>query len=177
VTVSGATQRAAAPGGGRRDALRGALLAAPVTIPMLLAVAVLLWWAQDDGGQPLTVWAPGALVVLGLLAVAAVALPLRLRDVPPLVRTAVALMGAYTAWSWLSLLWADDQGAALEGAGRTLLYLSVFALFALWPQRPRTAAWVLGAWTLGMGALALVMVLRIPGAADGARFFVDDRLD
>ena len=39
--------------------------------------------------------------------------------------------------------WAHDQGIAWEGANRTLLYLVVFALLALWPLRPGQA----GSWS------------------------------
>jgi tetratricopeptide (TPR) repeat protein len=87
-------------------------------------------------------------------------------------------MAAFTAWSYLTLAWADDGGAALEGANRTLLYLVVFALFALWPQRPATGAWVLGLWTAGMGVLALVTLIRLGTLADPgpALFGRNDRL-
>lgn len=130
-----------------------------------------------DGGQPLTQWGPGTLGILALLALAVAAVPLgRRASVPAAVRVAVILLVAFTAWSYVSILWADDQGAALEGADRTLLYAAVFALFALWPQTPRGAALVAGAWTLGMGVLALVTLLRV-GTLDAPRtLFHDDRL-
>ncbi|MBI5107005.1 MAG: hypothetical protein HZB46_18825, partial [Solirubrobacterales bacterium] len=150
---------------------------APVTVPCAVVVAILLWWAQADGGQPVTTWAPGALAVLGLLGVAAWGLPGGWASAPGPVRAAVALLGAFTAWSALSIAWADEQGAAWEGANRTLLYLAAFALFALWRQRPLTAGVLLGAWTLGLGVLAAITVLRVPGAADPSTLFIDDRLD
>ena len=153
------------------------LRAAPVTVPTLLAVAVFLVWTPLQGGQAVTRWAPGAIVLLGLLALAVFALPQRWRDVPGLVRAATLLLAAFTAWSYLSIVWADDGGAALEGANRTLLYFIVFALFALWAQRTDTAAWVLGAWTFGMGALALVTLIRIGTVGDPASLFAGgDRL-
>jgi hypothetical protein len=68
------------------------------------------------------------------------------------------------------------QGVAWEGADRTLLYLAVFALFALWPQRPATGAWVLGAWTLALGVTATVTLLRVGAGTDLATLFADDRL-
>src|SRR4051794_24562301 len=123
---------------------------------MLLAVAIFLVWLPFDGGQQVTEWGPGAVGVLALLAVAIFALPLDWRAVPAPVRVAAILLALFTAWSYVSIAWADDGGIALEGANRTLLYLAVFLLFALWPQRPGTAAWVLGLWTFGIGVLALV---------------------
>ncbi len=51
------------------------------------------------------------------------------------VRIALGALAAYTALSYLSILWAAVPGEAWEGANRTLLYLLVFALFACWRQR------------------------------------------
>ncbi len=78
------------------------------------------------------------------------------------VKLALACLAAYTALSFLSILWAAAPGEAWEGANRTLLYLLVFALFALWPRARRSAALLLGAWTLAMIGLA-----RLCGAAPG----------
>jgi tetratricopeptide (TPR) repeat protein len=153
------------------------LRAAPITAPTLLAVAVFLAWTPLDGGQPLTRWAPGALVLLALLGLALVALPpLRWSALPGTVGVAALALGAFTIWSFLSIAWADDGGVALEGADRTLLYLVAFLLFALWPQRPATAAWVLGLWTFGIGAIAVVTLVRVGTVADPSALFAGDRL-
>jgi tetratricopeptide (TPR) repeat protein len=154
------------------------LRAAPATVPTLLAVAVFLAWTPFDGAQSVTRWAPGGIALIALLAATGGGLGLRWRAVPAAVRAALVLLAAFTAWSYLSLAWADDGGAALEGANRTLLYLVVFALFALWPQRPATAAWVLGLWTAGIGVLALITLVRVGTVPDprGALFGGDDRL-
>jgi hypothetical protein len=154
------------------------LRAAPATVPLLLAVAVFLVWTPLDGGQAVTRWAPGGIVLIALLAATGGGLGLRWRAVPTGVRAAVALLAAFTAWSYASIAWADDGGVALEGANRTLLYLVVFALFALWAQRPATAGWVLGAWTAGIGVLALVVLVRLGTVDDPgqALFGGSDRL-
>jgi O-antigen ligase len=153
------------------------LRTAPIAVPTLLAVVVFIAWTPLDGAQSVTRWAPGAIVLLALLALAIGAIPLRWRDVPVAVRAATLLLAAFTAWSYASIAWADDGGAALEGANRTLLYLVAFALFALWPQRPETAAWVLGLWTLGIGVLALVTLFRVGTVGDPASLFAGgDRL-
>jgi hypothetical protein len=153
------------------------LRAAPITAPTLLAVAVFLAWTPLDGGQPITRWAPGAIVLLALLGLALVALaPLRRAELPGTVSVAALALTAFTAWSFLSIAWADDHGVALEGADRTLLYLAAFLLFALWPQRPATAAWVLGLWTFGIGAIAVVTLVRIGADADPSALFAGDRL-
>jgi tetratricopeptide (TPR) repeat protein len=152
------------------------LRAAPITAPTLLAVAVFLAWTPLDGGQAITRWAPGAVVLLALLGVAALALPWSWAAQPAGVRVALVALAAFTAWSFASLAWADDGGAALEGADRTLLYLVAFALFACWPQRPATAAWVLGLWTFGVGVIALVTLIRVGAVHDAATLFREDRL-
>ena len=152
------------------------LRAAPVTAPTLLAVAVFLVWVPLDNGQAITRWAPGAIVLVALLALALFSLPLSWSTQPVAVRAAAVLLAAFTAWSYLSITWADDQGVALEGANRTLLYLVAFLLFALWPQRPATAAWVLGLWTFGLGVFALITLVRLGTADDLGVVFDGDRL-
>ncbi len=145
--------------------LTASLRAAPATVPALAAIALCVVWATDQAGYPVTHWAPGGLIVLGLvaIAVAVVGRPLSRASVP--VRVALACLAAYTAFSYLSTLWAGNPGEALEGADRTLLYLLVFALFASWPQRGATAAALLLIWTLSITGLALFVLLHIDGAA------------
>jgi len=151
------------------------LRVAPATITALAAFAVFVWWAADQGGQPVTVWGPGALIVLALLVVALVVLPVNWGNVPAAVRVAIVGITAFTLWSYASILWSSDPGAALLGANRTLLYAYVFALLALWPQRRSTAAVILGAWTLAIIVLAVVTTVRMGTGAPRA-LFLDDRL-
>jgi len=152
------------------------LLGTPVTLIGLLAVVVFGLWAATEAGYPMTTWAPGTLFLLALLALAGAALPLQWKAVPLLVRVAVACMAGFVAWSYLSILWASAQADAWEGANRTLLYLLVFALFALWRQRAGAAAVVLGAWTLVVSLLALVVLVRIANTGNPISFFVAGRL-
>jgi len=87
------------------------------------------------------------------------------------VRIALGCLAAYTALSFLSILWAAVPGDAWEGANRTLLYLLVFALFAAWRQRGASAALLLGAWTLAMIGVAAFTALHldaIGGSLEGA---------
>lgn len=149
---------------------------APVTLPLLAAVALFVGWASDQGGYPVTTWAPGTLGLLALLAIAATVIPTLMAGVPLPVRIAAVSLAAYTAWSFLSILWADDRGAAWEGSDRTLIYLIVFTLFALWRQTARTGAVVAGAWALGMAGLGVTVALRLGGGSALADLFVGDRL-
>jgi O-antigen ligase/polysaccharide polymerase Wzy-like membrane protein/tetratricopeptide repeat protein len=162
--------------------------AVPLALPPLLGVGVLLVmvslgestsggrsFLRNAGFTTLT-WYPAALFLLGLLVVLAFVLPIRLSDVPRPVLVAAGLLAAFTAWSFLSILWSDAQGEAWDGANRTLLYLIVFCLFALWPQREGTAAVVLGVWTLAMAAFAAVVLLRLGAGASEAQAFLGRRL-
>lgn len=142
-------------------------------VPPLATLAVFLLWAAS-GGYPPTVWYPGAIFLLGLLLVVRLAHPALVRGVPRATAVALGFLACFTAWCFLSIAWADVQGDAWDGANRTLLYLTVFAFFALWPWRPGDAALWLGALAVGIAAVGVVVVARAAG--DPASAFVDGRL-
>ena len=136
----------------------------------LLTVALLLWWAVAEGGYAPTTWYPGALLLLALLAVVAVS-PSRQGRPTPRAWAAIALLAAFTAWSFLSIAWAAVQGDAWDGANRTLLYAVVYTMFALLSWRASEAALLLGLFAVGtaaIGGLALIM--------EGAEAFNGNRL-
>jgi len=143
-------------------------------IPALVMVAVFVALGAADGGYFETASLPAALLALGLLVVALVSLSTR-AVVPKAVAIAVGLLGGYAIWSYLSILWAEDQGAAWEGANVSLMYATVYALFALWPMRGRAAAIVLGAFALGVAGLGVVTLARASAAADVSQMFVSGR--
>jgi tetratricopeptide (TPR) repeat protein len=147
--------------------LTASLRAAPATIPALAAVALLIAWATDQAGYPVTHWGPGGLIVLALLGVALGTVGLRWAEVSLPVRIALLCLAAYTALSFLSILWAAVPGDAWEGANRTLLYLFVFALFACWRQRGVSAALLLVVWTLAMIGLAAFVALHLSSLTSG----------
>ena len=158
-----------------------------VALPALIGVVVLLIMVAlgenatggrtflHNAGYTVLTWYPCALFLLLLLAVVAYGRPIRVQDVPRPVLAAVGLLAAFTAWSFLSILWADAQGEAWDGANRTLFYLIVFSLFALWPQREGTARVVLVVWTLAMAVFGAVVLVRL-GAGAGAAKFIANRL-
>jgi hypothetical protein len=148
--------------------LRASLSEAPATVPALVAIALFVVWATSQAGYPITHWAPGGLLVLALLGIALSVVGLRLAEVPMPVRIALACLAGYTVLSFFSILWANVPGDAWEGADRTLLYLLVFALFALWPQRGRSAILLLGVWTLAMIGLAAFVALHVDANAHSA---------
>ncbi len=138
---------------------------APVTLPAFLSLVLFVVWAANQGGYPVTHWAPGGLILLALLAMTAWIVPLRLRELAWPVRVALGCLAAYTALSFLSILWAGTPGDAWEGADRTLLYLLVFVLFAGWSQRAASAAALLIIWTLALTVLAAYTALHVSAAS------------
>ena len=76
-----------------------------------------------------------------------------------LVRVALILFAGFTAWTYASILWAADQGAALTGANRTTLYLLLFMLFAAWPGEARDGRVLGGLLGLGLALLGLIELI------------------
>ena len=100
-------------------------------------------------------------MVLALLGMALALVGLRAAEIPTPVLVALACLAAYTALSFLSILWAAVPGDAWEGADRTLLYLCVFTLFALWRQRGRERGAAPRRWTLAMIGAGGVRALHL----------------
>ena len=148
--------------------LTAPLREAPATVPALAAVALLVVWATDQAGYPVTHWAPGGLVAIALLAIAAATVRRPLAETSGPVRVALMCLAAYTAFSYLTIAWAKAPGEALEGADRTLLYLLLFALFSSWRQRGATGAALLAVWVLSIAGLALFVLLHLDAASAGA---------
>ena len=151
------------------------LMRVPIAAPQIIAVVVLALLASRNSGFAATRWYPAALFLAALLAVCLFTVPRR-TDVPRSVWIAVGALAGLTAWSYLSILWADDQGAAWTGSNRTLFFLVCFALFALWRQRGRHAVLVLGLWTAWLIGLAVVTLVRVDTATNLDPLFIGDRL-
>jgi hypothetical protein len=158
--------------------LTAPLRAAPASVPALAAIALFIVWATDQAGYPVTHWGPGGLIVLGLLAIAVLAVGVQAGDMSRPVRIALACLAGYTALSFLSIAWAAVPGDAWEGANRTLLYLLVFALFAGWRQQGQSAALLLCIWVLALIGLAGYVALHLDASSGAAlqREFPDGRL-
>jgi O-antigen ligase len=162
----------AQPAGGPSAALRELLSRdgrrAPPVLVGALAVAVFAWWAASEGGAAPGAWYPGALLFLAALV--AVARLDELRRLPAPARWALAMLTAFTAWSFLSLAWADARGDAWDGSNRTLLYLTVFALFAALPWRPLEAAVFLAGFALATAGVGAWEVIQAIAGSDPAAF-------
>jgi hypothetical protein len=136
----------------------------------LSAVAVFLWWANEEGGYAPTTWYPGALIFLALLVGVAFS-PAAPTSSGLWITRAIAFLAAFTAWSFLSIVWAGVKGDAWDGANRTLLYLTVYAMFALLWWRARDAAVLVGLFALGTAVVGAAAF-----ASEDASAFGDGRL-
>ncbi|MEA2403194.1 MAG: hypothetical protein QOK00_3597 [Thermoleophilaceae bacterium] len=146
----------------------------PGLVPSGIACAALLWMAGDEGGFRGTTWMPALLLLMAVLFVCLVALP---RPKPARAAVvALALLTAYGGWSLLSVLWAGQEELAWGAGNRTLLYAVILALCTLWPLRGNAAAYLIGAYGLGVAAIALVELLKVPGAAQSVQYFYEARL-
>jgi tetratricopeptide (TPR) repeat protein len=142
-------------------------------VPSLVAFAVLLWFAADKGGFTATTWMPAPLLLGAGLVVCLAVLP---RPQPTRAAlAAILLLAGYGAFCLLSMLWADQPELAWDAGNRTLLYALLLALCALWPLRGRSAAGVLGAYGLGIAAIALIELLKTAGADLGDHYFDEAR--
>jgi len=147
------------------------LRAAPSTPLLVAGAGVLAWFALDQGGQPPATWAPGGLLLFGLLAAGIAVLRPRLLGIPRSTVLAGALLAGYCAWSYASVSWAGDRGVAWEGANRTLIYFAAFILFGLWRQTPTSAGAVLGILAVTVAGAAGAIVLRL-AVTDDARLLL-----
>lgn len=139
--------------------------------PVVLATSAL---QSQDGGYDITEWAAAAMLFVGLLAVAGLA-GLLSRPAGRTIAFSLALLGAYTVLSFLSILWAEVEGDAWDGANRTLLYLLVYSLAVLVPWRPETVVVLLGSAAVLTAALGFGSLIAAALAADPDPYFIAGR--
>ncbi|MGB9183428.1 MAG: O-antigen ligase family protein [Solirubrobacteraceae bacterium] len=130
-------------------------------VPGVLAVGLMVLWAAHDGGYDAETWYWGALVLLAVLAVMVISLGSDRIHIPRSGVIALALFGLYVAWSYLSMTWAQSPGDALQGANRALLYLLLFSLLLILPWTPEAALVAVVAFAVGIGVIAIVLVVRL----------------
>jgi hypothetical protein len=174
-TIAGAPASRPRPALASRLAEDGAAL-----LPGGLAVAVMIAWAASGGGyetQPAVgasyhpdSWYLGALALVGLLAVASFGLG-RVR-LSRWATAGLAAFSAYVVWSFLSILWAHDQGTALLGSNRALVYLAAYALFAILPWRPSSLIAALGTLVAGFGVIAVITAVKVAIESDPSGLFI-----
>lgn len=180
---------AVARGSNRRDTTPGVVIAggaptlaarlgrhAIALLPALIAVAVMLVWAEHDGGYDADTWYWGALLILGLLAAVAVGFGLGRRRLRRSVTAALTAFCLYVAWSYLSITWAQSPGDALEGSNRALMYLLLFTLLAVLPWTPEGALVALLTYVVGVGVIAMVILVSLGSPSQVGDLVVGGRL-
>lgn len=128
-----------------------------LALPLLVMLAVLLYWAADEGGFRPALWYPGALIVLWLLVIcsADAMFSLRRRE----WRTgALVFFALFTVWSFLSIAWATVKGDAWDGANQTLLYFTVYVFFSRWSTNVRIASLFASLYAVAVAAIGFVVI-------------------
>ena len=149
---------------------------APALLLGLPVVGLFIVWAVHNGGYDEDTWYWGAHVLLCLLMVTLLALRRWLRPPTRVSIAALTLFTLYVCWSYLSILWAQSPGTALQGSNRALLYLLVFALMLAIPWTSKAALIALLVFVVGIGATAAVLLLHLAIAGNVAPLFVGGRL-
>ncbi len=153
-------------------------------LPAGLMIAVVTAWAATGGGyESLPVlgggyepdpWYLGALGLVGLLCATAFGVG-RVR-LSRWATVACAALAGYVAWSFLSVLWAHDQGTAFLGSDRALVYLAAFVTFAILPWSSFSARGALTLFVGCIGAVAIVTAIRVAVLSDPSSLYVNQRL-
>lgn len=143
------------------------------TLALALVVLLASWMGNAGGGYFVGGWAlPAFVLVVAALLVAAFA---AFGDTG-LSRSflALGLLGCYTAWTLVSLLWSANRGAAWLGAGQTYFYLLAFLVTVALVALNASRRWVLAASVLGPAAIAALTLLALPSRMED--YFYNDRL-
>jgi uncharacterized membrane protein (UPF0127 family) len=125
----------------------------PATLSLVAVVLLATWMGAMSGGYFVAGWAPpffllSALMVAGLASGAFRAARLRYAAI------ALALFGAYTLWTFASILWSPNRGDAWFGAGLASLYLLALCLTVALILIGASRRWVLTAAAVGPSVLA-----------------------
>jgi tetratricopeptide (TPR) repeat protein len=145
-------------------------------LPAFLATALMVLWAAHDGGYDQDTWYWGALVLLAMLAVMLVLRPGALARLNRPLKIALIAFALYVTWSYLSITWASSKGDALTGSNRALLYLIVFALFAVTPWTPRSSLLLMLAYVLSIGVIGGLILLSMARGHHSLSLFSEGRL-
>ena len=145
--------------------------------PFLPAAALLaIWvaWIPADGGYFPRDWFPAALFAVALLAAVAIA-GRRALPAGRWARVALALLAAATAWSFLSMLWAEADGRAWQSSDQLLLYLAMAWLVALVPWRPAPALGFMGIWSVAVAVACGGELVSALSASDLGHYELESR--
>src|SRR5215203_2706407 len=128
--------------------------ALPRIAPTVVAAVAVVGVAYDDGGYALSFRLALAIAVWWGIAIAAILGLGRWRLTRSGVRV-LALLSAFTVWTFVSAWWAPNAETAVEEFARNALYAGI--LLAALVAGGRTTSWIDGfaVGTAGVGFLAL----------------------
>jgi hypothetical protein len=135
--------------GGRSDLAR--------VLPLPAVLALLLYWASDEGGFRPALWYPGALIVVWLLVIC-VANPMFSLARREWRSAALAFFALFALWSFLSIIWATVKGDSWDGANQTLLYFTIYAIFSRWSTNVRIASLFVSLYAIGVALVGFVTI-------------------
>ena len=144
-------------------------------LPLPAALALLLYWASDEGGFPPGLWYPGALIAIWLLVIC-VANPMYSLRRREWRSAALAFFALFALWSFLSIVWAGVRGDAWDGANQTLLYFTIYAFFSCWSTNTRIASLFVSLYAVGVAAVGFVTIESALHGGHPASIFLDWRL-
>lgn len=154
--------------------LRARLLDSLPPLPIVVLFAVAVFLIVRHGGIGANASYEAALVLLGLVLVAALSVgPVTIARE---LWVALAGLAAYTAWSFASIAWSGSKGTAWDGANRTLLYLLVLAVFALAPVARRGTGVLLVGYGTAIGAIGAYVFFTTTSGDHPLQAFVGGRL-
>jgi hypothetical protein len=144
-------------------------------LPVLPAAALVLFWtlsALFEGAYFPASWYPAAIVV-AILCPIQIAAGYRL----PVggARISFGLLAGLLAWTFLSILWADAGGHALEASNKLLLAVGSAFVFALVPWTGRRATFVLGLFAVGYTTGSVLTLVGAALAHDPSANFIEGR--
>src|SRR5829696_2752335 len=169
-----AERRLAGPALGRLGGTPERLRAVVPVLPAIPVLGLWLYLAPNSGGYFARDWYPAALLAVALALMVGLAGG---RAFPAArgARVALGLLAAYVGWAYLSLLWAESTGSALEASNKLLLLLALAWTLALLPWDARSARWLLGLWALGLGVLAAFSLAGASGTGDLSKYLFEMR--
>ena len=154
------------------ESWRDVLAVAPVGVLLVL----LILWTAHDGGYDEDTWYWGALILLALVAMVVGGVFGPLRRLGTATKVALGAFTLYVAWSYASIAWAAYRGDALSGSNKALLYLLIFTVCALSRWTPRRALWMTTAYTVAVGAVGALILLKMALGQHPASLFTEGRL-
>lgn len=145
-------------------------------MPGLGAVSLMLVWAAHDGGYDADTWYWAALMLVAATAAVWIGSGPSPRSLPrPLVFALIAFT-AYVVFSYVSISWSASPGDALEGSNKALLYLLLFTFLARLPWTSHAALAMLVVFAVGVGVVAVVLLVRLASADHVGALVIGGRL-